>query len=306
MSATIYLLDSKVTIADGPDAITLDDLRTMADAVGAGVAHFERDWGLRQDERVFVKQDFMMPQNPSPDFISGIVIASIVDDLIDPDTQQVVTDALAWHYIDDKGIRHVDIGYNAIRSVGGGKFVGSDKTPYVSLTQAMSHEFNEDTGDPFTNGWSLRDGTTLVANEVCDAVESDGYFVNARKGGKKGTSQQVVKCALSSYVLKAWFDPFAPEGTRLDRMGSATTPLRVAPGGYLITIPTDGSTNQEDGQQADAVDGAPDAAPTTPSTSGYRIEWGDAVPEWRKQLRRPRMAKRLEHARKLAQIVGVG
>lgn len=255
---TTYWLTSK----SSDTTITKQDLAEMAEALNIGSTNFDSDWGL--DPCVF----FAAVLDDGSHVDAGDIVCTIVDDLIDPDTNQIVTDALAWHYIDGGGTRHIDVGWNAIKSVGGGKFMGSGESPYLSITSALSHEMNEDKGDPFTNGYSVRsNGTELVAQETSDPVESDGYVVKTTGG---------TECALSSYVLPAWFDPFAPQGSALDRMGTCKAPLTVGPGGYLVLIKTDGSSSQELGKK-----------PLT-----MHIEWGEKVPEWRRKLRRPRLEKR--------------
>jgi len=268
----IYLLDTKTKATGG---VTRDDLAILAEAVTYGAGHIDKDWGRISNEKARVLSNSAADHDA---IASGnAVLATIVDELIDPSTGKVATDALAWHYIDDQNIRHIDVGWQVIQSVGGGKFVGTTAdTYYVSLSLALGHEVEEDDGDPFTNGWSLRgDYKTLVAQEVCDPVEGLGYIVTTKNG---------TKCALPNYVLPGWFDPYAPPGTRLDRLGECTHPLEITPGGYLVKMTTSGQESQEDMRQGPLV---------------AEIEWGEKVPEWKKRLRRPRIEKRLERAKAL-------
>lgn len=255
---TTYWLTSKSTDV----SITKKDLAEMAEVLNIGGTNFDSDWGL--DPCAY----YAAVLDEECEVDAGDVVCAIVDDLVDPQTNEIVTDALAWHYIDGEGMRHIDVGWNVIKSVGGGKFMGSGGSPYLSITSALSHEMNEDKGDPYTNGYALRaNGYELIAQETSDPVESDGYVVKTTGG---------TECALSSYVLPAWLDPYAPEGTALDRMGTCKSPLSVGPGGYLVVIKTEGQSSEELGRKPLRM----------------HVEWGEKVPEWRKKLRRPRLEKR--------------
>jgi hypothetical protein len=238
---TTYLLRSDVSEIDDHDKLVL------AYALNYGLRAFERDWALRSGtHRVALE---------APQSSETIVVMSIVKTLDDPQ-------ALAYHTIDSDGNRLIQIGWDVIMESEGGLFTGLPGHTLLSVSSAIDHEIKEDAIDPYCNGWNLRaDGNTMVATEVCDPCESDGYYVRVL-----GT-----KVALSNYVLPAWFDPEASAGTRLDPMGVCTQPLVVAPGGYLVALDINkGETT---------------------------TEWGKAVPEWRKAMARRRLAMRMGQRR---------
>lgn len=99
--------------------------------------------------------------------------------------------AIAYHSVDGQGV----------------EFGMQDITACTSLygdggaTSAFSHEALETEGDRGCNGWSDDRQGTLHANERCDAVEVQGYAIDAGDG---------TQATVSNFLLDTWFIPGSP------------------------------------------------------------------------------------------------
>jgi hypothetical protein len=118
-----------------------------------------------------------------------------------------------------------------------------------SISCTVSHEACELIGDPTANHWVQNLGGALVAQELCDPVESCAYTVRLRDGRQ---------ASVSDFVYPDWFNAFVPPGTQLDRVRAVGQPFEIASGGYLIYR----------------------------TRSGVRNVWGKAYPTWRKAMKR--------------------
>lgn len=92
-----------------------------------------------------------------------------------------------------------------------------------SVSSVLSHEVLEMYVDPFVNAWCDNGRGLLVAQEVCDPVEADGYKIN--------------NIQVSNFVLPEWFDTGVSRGEKYDFMGKVKAPFSMSPGGYWVQMP---------------------------------------------------------------------
>jgi hypothetical protein len=106
----------------------------------------------------------------------------------------------------------------------GGELLYSSKAHTVA--EIVSHEVLEMAVDLNANvWWSLADGSTLYAAEVCDPVQSNAVIVKV--------NDQSVR--LSDWILPEWSDPQATKGP-FNHNNTLKSPLTVDKGGYLIVM----------------------------------------------------------------------
>ena len=159
----------------------------------------------------------------------GHVVWEIVDDantvgfeisLFDNDVEQ--QDAYGWHWVTDDGKPYARVFLDPILDQGG-RWLRSS----LSVSATVSHEACELIGDPAANQWAQTARGGLYAVELCDPVESDCYDVRLRNGST---------VSVSDFVYPAWFNPFAPAGSRFDHMRVLTKPFEVASDGYAMQM----------------------------------------------------------------------
>jgi N-acetylmuramoyl-L-alanine amidase-like protein len=125
-------------------------------------------------------------------------------------------------------------------------FAATDKQFGANWTVTASHELLEMLGDPDINLTALvqSSDTTgrLYAYEVADPCEADSY------------GYTIGNTFVSDFVFPAWFESFAPAGTRLDQQGQIRKPFEILPGGYISVLDITGSSGwqQLGGQRARA------------------------------------------------------
>src|ERR1700734_1797332 len=110
-------------------------------------------------------------------------------------------------------------------------------------SRVLSHEVLEMFIDPNCNLWANDGKGTAYSFEVCDPVEAPSYAISG--------------VSVSNFVTPSWFDPLAPAGAQLDKLGHLTAPFSILKGGYVV----DESAGKE--QQ----------------------KYGDEFPEWRKEMK---------------------
>ncbi len=114
-------------------------------------------------------------------------------------------------------------------------FVEDCKNDNVTWSSCASHELLEQLLDPLAQlGAEVRlpaafgadaGKLALVAYEVSDPVEADGYMI-AVGGGRQ--------VEVSNFILPDWFLSQAPTvKTKYDFLGKLTQPLSLTPGGYV-------------------------------------------------------------------------
>jgi hypothetical protein len=159
----------------------------------------------------------------------GQVVWEIVDDanaagfeisLFDDDEEQ--QDAYGWHWVTDDGTPYARVFLDPILQHGG-RWLRSS----LSVSATVSHEVCELIGDPAANQWAQSASGGLYAVELCDPVESDTYDVRLRDGAT---------VSVSDFVYPAWFNPFAPPGSRFDHVGVLSKPFEVSSEGYAMRM----------------------------------------------------------------------
>jgi hypothetical protein len=137
-----------------------------------------------------------------------------------------------WLTVLDNSDQAGALGYHDTTPAGlpsGKVFAQTDLTYGYKLSVTLSHEVLEMLADPwifstvvvnFTVGGVV--GPTLMALEVCDAVEDDalGYDING--------------ITVSDFQTPSWFDSM---GTKYDFCGHCTAPLQILAGGYMGVMP---------------------------------------------------------------------
>jgi hypothetical protein len=139
-------------------------------------------------------------------------------------------DALGYHDLGPDGMPYARVFLDPIFDNGGTWLRGANSVAVVA-----SHEACEMAGDPLANHWIEKPRGSLVAQELCDPVESDAYSV-AVAGGRR--------VSVSNFVHPDWFNPFAAPGARLDHLGVVDEPFAIAPGGYVIYRTPSGIRNR--------------------------------------------------------------
>jgi hypothetical protein len=153
--------------------------------------------------------------------------------------------ALGYHDVDERdGSPYARVFLAPILDDGGHWLLGAD-----SVAATVSHEVCEMVGDPTANHWAQTRRGALVAQELCDPVESLAYRIDLRDGRR---------VSVSDFVFPDWFNPFAAPGARLDHMHVLERPFEIADDGYVIR--------------------------KTPS--GIRNAYGKRYPHWRQATKR--------------------
>lgn len=115
-----------------------------------------------------------------------------------------------------------------------------------SVSSVLSHEVLEMFIDPNCNLWSADGNNKVYSFEVCDPVEAPTYEVDG--------------VSVANFVTPAWFDPLAvtrKQKTQFDKLGLVEAPFAILKGGYAVYA-SQGKTEQE---------------------------FGDEVPNWRKNMK---------------------
>jgi hypothetical protein len=156
---------------------------------------------------------------------------------------------LGWHTEGPDGIQYGRVFTEPVLQAGGGILTGSEAVSGLSVCSVASHECLELVFDPSCNRWADNGSGALFAWECADPVESDSYPVTIPPQTLvSGAKQETIQATVSNFVLPAWFDPSAAEGTQLDYMSLCTAPFEVRPTGYVVTM-TDGTVSQTFGEQ---------------------------------------------------------
>ena len=142
---------------------------------------------------------------------------------------------LGWHTEAAGGVVYGRVFAQPVLSNGGEITEGA-----LTVASVLSHEVIETVGDSACDLWADAGAGTAYARELCDAVESDTYIVEAANGSPR--------VSVSDFLLPAWFDPDALPGSHCDYLGLITTPFQVRTTGYTLTM-TEGTVNQVFGEE---------------------------------------------------------
>lgn len=209
-----------ISVLNGFSAVSDADVAAYVKAQGV---QFARDvapiWGICPGI------EFTPGAKSAPDGAASMLLSDTLD----------VDGALGYHDEDSTGLPYIKV---------------ADIAGYDWRTTA-SHECLELKGDSPANIWALGPGNTLVAYELCDAVEGDSYEIDG--------------VPMSNFVLPAWFDPNASSGSRFDFLGKLSKPFTMSSGGYMIVWHITGQATQVFGAHAHEV------------SPGLSIHFGPAV-----------------------------
>lgn len=134
--------------------------------------------------------------------------------------------ALGWHSVDDQDRIYGQI--FAQPSLSDGKSTALTGPYAVSAT--FSHEAAETLGDRYCNDYADTGRGFLVAKELSDPVEADGYLIDGVQ--------------VSNFILPAWFDVYGKSTGPYDYLGRCTAPFSMTPGGYWVQMKSATETQQ--------------------------------------------------------------
>ena len=139
---------------------------------------------------------------------------------------------LGWHTEDQGDLVYGRVFARPALDAGGTALSGE-----YAVSSVLSHEVLESFSDPSCSLWAQTLQGPLVAYEVCDPVESDGYTITVG-----GWPVQV-----SNFVTPSWFDPQASSTDRFDYLGNVHAPFTMSKGGYWVQM-QNGKVSQKFGE----------------------------------------------------------
>ena len=192
-----------IAILNASTLVSNDQAQAMAEAVNEQAnGDFALEWQRKPVSVTFCADPSAVP--------SGADVITLVDT-----AEDVPAGVLGYHTEDDKGQWGI---VAAKPELDAGKQV---LTGDWAVSSVLSHEVLELLGDPSCSFWGAA-GSAMYCLEVCDPVEAPTYEVNG--------------VSVSNFVLPAWFDPHAPEGSRYDQLGLLQAPFSILSGGYVIYV----------------------------------------------------------------------
>lgn len=104
-----------------------------------------------------------------------------------------------------------------------------------SPQRTLSHESAEITGNPWLNAWVPGPGPAgrLYAQELCDPVQRNGYFIKATILGE---TREVF---VGDFVTPEYFGLSGPNRGKYSYLGLPPKPFEVVAGGYQIALEGD-------------------------------------------------------------------
>ncbi len=113
--------------------------------------------------------------------------------------------------------------------------LADDAQPIDGVEMSLFHEIAETIPDRTCDLYDDDGSGRRWSREVCDAVEEDKLFIDLGDG-------ELVTC--SNWCTRAFFNPTAAPGAKLDALGLCKQPFEIRPGGYAITISSSGNVEQ--------------------------------------------------------------
>lgn len=227
----------------------------MARAWQAQLRHVELAWDMRTSWQV----EFFADAKAVP---AGAMVLTIRESAPEP--------GVLGDHDEAGGVPRGEICWGPIRDHGGALLNGPN-----SLSATGSHEILEMRGNPWIQRWWQMPDGRLTAGELADGVEGNAYPLRLRTG-------EVV--SVSNWLLPAWMGDGA--GTdRFDFLGVTGEPFQLAPGGYMVVM------QPRPPKDIFADRGASHGG--TPGLEHLEFVFGDAFPEWKRDLKRAgRVARR--------------
>jgi hypothetical protein len=209
------MTSKRLYVVNSSTLVDTADVKRMVAAVNTQLRdHFAPAWG---QTRVVVEYH----SGTFDDVQKTVPAGSQVFNLLDTADQAGV---LGWHSVDDEG--RVFGNYFAKPSLDAGSTALTG--PYA-ISSVLSHEACETEGDPACTGYATTGKGILVAQEVCDPVEGDGYEIDGVQ--------------VSNFVLPSWFNPHMHTGP-FDHLGKLTAPFAMDKGGYWVQMPAGTETEK--------------------------------------------------------------
>jgi len=140
--------------------------------------------------------------------------------------------AVGFHKADKQGFFSGFVAAEAIARLGGAATRGGD-----SVSAAVSHEVLEILANPSVNLWADHVDGKSYAHEVCDPVSGDCYEIHGEPD-PDGVQEPV---SVSNFVYPAWFQPYAPGGSKFDHLGLLCSAFTHRSTGYVSVFETSGA-----------------------------------------------------------------
>jgi hypothetical protein len=172
--------------------------------------------------------------------------------------------ALGWHSVDDKGRVYGQIAAAPSLDHGSGTLTG----PYA-VSATLSHEVLETLGDRFCTGWAETGRGLLIAQELGDPVEADGYEI-------KGVR-------VSNFVLPTWFDASGGSPGPFDWLGTLRAPFSMSKGGYWVQMKASAQTQSFQRTLDWMHDVGFDVRGA--AARGGQLVFSSEMPDWRRELK---------------------
>ena len=230
-----------------------DDVKKMVKAVNTQVRdHIAPAWGTSRVVVEFHGGDLTTVQNevPKDDWVFALL-----------DSPDQAGD-LGWHWQDDKDHIYGEIFAKPCLDAGSTALGGT-----YAISSVLSHEAAETLGDRYCNDWSDSGRGILVAKELSDPVEADGY--------------QIDGVQVSNFVLPEWFDPTVSAGEKFDYLGKCSAPFSMTPGVYWVQMPS-GSESQKFKRTEKWLN---DVGFDVRKKNGAQLVFSPEMPEWKRELK---------------------
>lgn len=246
----------RLYIVNGSTQVTDDEAKKIAHACNVQIS---RDAAPAWEKtRVVVEyhngRDLESVQKAVP---AGSWVLILLDQ---PDSAGV----LGWHWTDDTDRVYSEVFTAPCFQAGSTALDGT-----YAVSSVVSHEVLETFGDPFCNGWSDSGRGFLLAQELCDPVEADGYKIDG--------------VTVSNFVLPEYFDPTVSAGEKFDWLNRLTQPFSMSPGGYWVQMASGAESQKfamtmiwETEVGFDVRDGGDDAV---------EVVFSPEMPEWKRDLK---------------------
>lgn len=231
--------------------VTSADVKKMAAACDKQVhLHAAPAWGIDRVAVHFHTGSLASVQQTAP---KGSWVITIMDSGDQPG-------ALGWHSEDDQDRIYGEIFAKPCLDSGSTALTGT-----YAVSSVLSHEVLETLCDRYCNAWTDTGRGFLVATEVCDPVESDGYLIDGVQ--------------VSNFVLPEWFDITRSAGEAYDYLGKLTAPLSMSKGGYWVQMPAGKEAQKFNEIAAWEKDTGFDVR------DDDRLVFSPEMPEWRRDLK---------------------
>jgi len=205
----IYIQNNSTKVTDA-------QMASMVSGLGILVPTFCNDWGLKTIRILTI------PKNQA---ITTQVCIYIQDA---PDVSGVI-----GYHGETSGRPYGKVFVNPVLSNGGAVLYNNSVPNGITVAQCLSHEIFEMIMDLYCiSWWTMPNGKTLVASEVCDPVQ--GNIVKVVIGS--------TTIGFSDWILPKWTDTQATVGP-YNYLNTLKAPYTMSKGGYMIQYSNGKVTN---------------------------------------------------------------